>query len=182
MEILQATTADMEGVFALLRTYHVNSISPEDKPDGFVTTNLTNEQMEALITRENGVTIAKDNGKVVAFALAASWDFWKEWPLFAYMIQELPKYELDGVTLTAENSYQYGPVCVDKAYRGTGLFEKVFAFSLHSMADRFPIMATFVNQINPRSYAAHSRKAGLTTSGTFEFNNNNYYLMTCRTR
>ena len=182
MEIKLATLEDMEGVFALLRRYHVNSISPEDKPDGFVTTNLTEEQMAALITEEKGVTVAKNGDKIVAFALAASWNFWKEWPLFAYMIQELPNYQLDGVTLTAENSYQYGPVCVDMAYRGTGLFEKVFAFSLHSMAERFPIMATFVNQINPRSYAAHSRKALLDTTGTFQFNNNNYYLMTCRTK
>ena len=182
MEIKLAGREDMDGIFSLLRTYHVNSISPEDKPDGFVTTNLTPEQMAALITEEKGVTVAKDGDKVVAFALAASWDFWKEWPLFAYMIGELPKYQLNGVTLTAENSYQYGPVCVDKAYRGTGLFEKVFAFSLHSMADRFPIMATFVNQINPRSYAAHSRKVGLDTTGTFQFNNNNYYLMTCHTK
>ena len=182
MEIKLAALEDMDGIFSLLRTYHVNSISPEDKPDGFVTTNLTREQMAALITEEKGVTVAKDGDKVVAFALAASWDFWKEWPLFAYMIQELPKYQLDGMTLTSENSYQYGPVCVDRAYRGTGLFEKVFAFSLHSMAERFPIMATFVNQINPRSYAAHSRKAGLDTTGTFVFNGNNYYLMTCQTK
>ena len=122
MIITQATLADAAGVRALLKANHVNYIPEEDKKDGFVTTNLTDEQLEALIVKENGVTIAKDdNGKVVAFALAASWEFWSEWPLFAYMIEELSKFTCEGVTLTTENSYQYGPVCIDKSVRGTGV-------------------------------------------------------------
>ena len=36
------------------------------------------------------------------------------------------------LALTEENSYQYGPVCVDRDYRGRGVFERVFAASLYS--------------------------------------------------
>lgn len=181
MEILQATLDDFEGIVALLRRYHVDHISPEDKKDGFVTTNLTTEQLTRLIVDEKGVTIARENGRVYAFALAASWDYWAEWPLFAYMIEHLEEYELDGVKLTRTNSYQYGPICVDTEVRGTGVFEKVFYASLASMRDRYPIMATFINKINPRSYAAHTRKVHTTETGTFPFNNNNYFLMACST-
>ena len=42
-------------------------------------------------------------------------------------------------------------------------------------------MATFINQINPRSYAAHTRKVHMTEAGKFDFNNNHYYLMACPT-
>ncbi|MBQ5869173.1 MAG: GNAT family acetyltransferase, partial [Lachnospiraceae bacterium] len=85
MIITQATLQDMDGVFAILRANHVSNVPEEEKKNGFVTTNLTEEQMKALIEKENGVTIAKDDdGRVVAFALAASWEFWSEWPLFAY--------------------------------------------------------------------------------------------------
>jgi hypothetical protein len=42
-------------------------------------------------------------------------------------------------------------------------------------------MATFVNQINHRSYAAHTRKVPLMTLGNFQYNQNNYYLMACST-
>lgn len=181
MEILQATMADYDGIVALLKTYHVDYISAEDKKDGFVTTNLTEEQLTRLIVEEKGVTIAKENGKVYAFALAASWDYWKEWPLFAYMIEHLEEYSLNGVTITKENSYQYGPICIDKSVRGTGIFEKVFYASLASMKPRFPIMATFINKINPRSYVAHTRKVHTTEAGSFTFNNNNYFLMSCPT-
>lgn len=182
MIITQATMNDFDNIVSLHRAYHTDFILPEDRTDGFVTTNFTPEQLETLITREQGVVVAKDEtGKVLAYATAASWEFWAQWPLFAYMIEHLPEYTLDGQKLTVQNSYQYGPVCVDKSVRGTGLFEQVFYASLASMKDRYPIMATFINQINGRSYAAHTKKVHLTTTGTFQFNQNNYYLMACST-
>ena len=179
MEITQATLQDIPGVLALLKANHVDNVT--DKSQGFVTTNMTELQMAALIEQENGVTIAKDGDRIVAFALAASWEFWSEWPFFAYMIQELPKFRFEGQQLDTKNSYQYGPVCVDQKYRSNGIFEKTFFASLASMRDRYPIMATFINQLNPRSYAAHTRKGGMTEVGRFDYNHNHYYLMACST-
>ena len=181
MEISTAAMSDLDGVLSLHRKFHVESIEPSLKDDGFVTTNFTPQQLETLVTKENGVTIAKVEGKVVAYAMAASWQFWSEWPLFAHMIQKLPQHSFAGQVLTAENSYQYGPICVDSSVRGTGVFEKVFQASLKSMEKRYPIIVTFINQINPRSYAAHTKKVGMETVGTFQFNNNDYYMLACLT-
>ena len=182
MEIRYATYADLDGLLEILKANHVNSIPESEKKDGFVTTNITKEQLCQLIDSENGVTIATDNDRVIGFALAGSWDFWKPWPLFTYMIEYLEEFQLKGETLTVENCYQYGPVCVDKAYRGKGVFEKLFAFSLESMAPRYPYMATFINQINPRSYAAHTKKVGMVESGKFDWNGNHYWLMAIETK
>lgn len=182
MIIIQANMNDYDGIVSLHQTYHTDFIKPEYRSDGFVTTNFTQEQLETLITEQQGVTIAKDDkGKVVAYATAASWEFWSQWSLFAYMVEQLPKYSLNGQVLSAQNSYQYGPVCVDKSMRGTGLFERIFYASLAGMKERYPIMATFINQINHRSYAAHTKKVPLTQVGTFQFNQNDYYLMSCST-
>ncbi len=181
MIISLATMDDFNGILSLLKTYHVSYIREEDKADGFVTTNLTDEQLERLIVKERGVTVASENGRIFAFAFAASWNFWAEWPFFAYMIEKLPAYTFAGQIITTRNSYQYGPICLDKTVRGTGLFEQVFFASLASMKGRYPIMATFINQINGRSYAAHAKKAGMTQVGTFQYNDNDYYLMACST-
>lgn len=182
MLITQATMRDYDGITALHRAYHTDFIRPEDRSDGFVTTNFTPEQLETLITEQRGVTVAKDEaGKVVAYATAAAWDFWAQWPLFIHMIEQLPRYSLNGRALSLENSYQYGPACLDKSVRGTGLFAEVFYASLDSMRERYPIMATFINQVNRRSYAAHTKKVHLTELGTFQFNQNNYYFMACET-
>ena len=182
LEIGQATLQEREGVMALLRANHADNLGEAERRDGFVTTNMTPEQMTALIAEENGVTVARDGAGVAAFALAAPWGFWSQWPFFRNMIRILGNYRFGGVTLTEENSYQYGPVCVDRDYRGRGVFERVFAASLRTMEDRYPIMVTFVNQANPRSYAAHSRKAGMATPGTFDYNGSHYYLMACSTQ
>lgn len=182
MEIMQATMADLDGVLALHRKYHVDSISAADKPDGFVTTNFTDAQLENLVKREDGITIAKRDGIVLSYAMAASWKFWSEWPFFAYMIERLSENKFEGQPLSVETSYQYGPICVDASVRGTGVFADVFNASLGYMAPRFPIMATFINQINGRSYAAHTQKVPMRTAGTFQFNNNNYYLLVCKTK
>ena len=182
MEILQAGMKNFNGVMRLLRANHADTLSEAEKADGFVTTNFTPEQMERLITKENGVTIAREDETVLAFAMAAPWEYWAEWPLFTHMIEKLPGFTFAGQKLSTKNSYQYGPMCVEKSLRGTGLFERVFNASLASMENRFPIMATFVNQVNARSYAAHSRKAKMETAGTFDFNGRQYYLMACLTR
>ncbi len=175
MEYRHATIADIPAISALQKKYHVHSISPEDKPDGFVTTLFTPEQFQELIEKEDGISVAVDEGEIVAYAMAASWDYWSQWPLFAHMIQDLPETEYCGEKMSVENSYQYGPIAIEKKYRGTGVLEELFAFSLDSMADRYPYMLTFVNQINPRSYAAHTRKAGCDVVKTFDFNGNHYW-------
>ena len=77
--------------------------------------------------------------------------------------------------MSVKNSYQYGPVCIDKKFRGSGLLEKLFDFAREEMSKKYPILVTFVNKTNPRSYVAHTKKLGLTVIKEFEFNNNSYH-------
>jgi hypothetical protein len=156
-------------------------MAEEDKSDGFVTTQFTKEQMEDLVKKENGLFIAKKNGNVVAYVMAASWDYWSIWPMFAFMIKELPNLEYHGQILSIENSYQYGPICIDKSVRGSGILEKIFEFAKKKMSGRFPILVTFVNKKNERSYQAHTRKLGLDVIQDFDFNGNSYYELVCGT-
>ena len=186
MTVRLATIEDMEGVKALLKKYHRDSISDEDRPDGFVTTAITDEQLTELIEKEKGVTIITEPvegapDKVLGFCFAAPWEFWTAWPLFRHMIDIIPDYEFEGKRLVVSDSYQYGPMCVDRSIRGTGAFEALFFASLGQFRDRFPLMLTFVNQINKRSENAHNNKAHMKTIGTFDFGDNHYFLMGIRT-
>ena len=106
--------------------------------------------------------------------MAASWEYWSAWPLYQYMLKDLPSTEYLGKSLSTENSYQYGPVCIDKDYRGTEVLPNLFEFSRREMNRRYSILITFINHINPRSLRAHE-KLGLEIIKSFEFNNNNYY-------
>ena len=175
MKYKLAKIEDIEKVLELHFKYQIDSIKEEDKKDGFITTAFTKEQMVDLITLEQGLFIAVENDRIVAYVMSASWDFWSRWPMFAFMIEDLPNLEYLGQKLSVQNSYQYGPVCVDKEYRGSGVLEKLFDFARENMAKRFPILVTFINKINPRSYEAHTKKLKLEVIKEFSYNNNNYY-------
>ena len=175
MQLKVAELNDIEGILKLHYKYQIDSINEDDKKDGFVTTTFTKEQLSDIITQEKGIFIAIKDDEVVGYVMSASWQYWSKWPMFAFMITELPKLKYLGETITVDNSYQYGPVCIDKSVRGSGLLEKLFDFALESMSKRYKILVTFVNKINPRSYEAHKRKLGLEVIQEFEFNNNQYH-------
>lgn len=175
MRLKVAQLTDIDAVLELHYKYQVDSIAEEDKKDGFVTTPFTKDQLTELITKEQGLFIAIKDEKVLAYAMAASWQFWSIWPMFEHMIKGLNKLTYLNQTLSVDNSYQYGPICIDKSVRGSGMLEKIFDFSREHMSKRFPILVTFVNKINPRSYEAHKRKLGLEVIQEFEYNNNHYY-------
>jgi len=175
MTYRNATEGDIPQILALQQKYHISSIREQDKKNGFVNTLFTAEQLKELIEQEQGIAIACEEDRIAAYAMAGSWGFWSKWPLFQYMIADLGNTEYLGETLSTENSYQYGPVCIDAPYRGKGVLEELFRFSARQMCRRYRILITFINQVNERSYAAHTRKAGLDLIKTFSFNGNNYY-------
>lgn len=49
MLITQAAMKDFDGIRVLLRANHVDHISEADKTDGFVTTNMNDDQLTRLI-------------------------------------------------------------------------------------------------------------------------------------
>lgn len=181
IELKVATIEDIEDTLELHSKYQIDGIAEEDKADGFVTTAFTTQELKDIIQKEQGLFIAKDGDKVVAYVMAASWQFWSAWPMFAYMIDELDKCEFAGEKLTVDNSYQYGPICIDKAYRGTQLLKDIFFYALEKMSKRYPILVTFVNKQNPRSFEAHTRKLGLEVATEFEYTGKQYYELCCLT-
>ncbi len=181
IELRQATLKDVDAILALHYKYQVDTISAEDKSDGFITTAFTKEHLTHLIEDEEGLFIASVDNNIVAYAMAASWGYWSQWPMFQFMIENLADSKLLEQDITVENSYQYGPVCVDKSVRGLGVFERVFSYALQQMSQRYPIMVTFINKINQRSFEAHTRKTPLQVIKEFEFNNNQYYKLSCHT-
>lgn len=182
MKLTVATTTDIDDILKLHAKYQIDTIQEEDKKDGFVTTPFTKEELSSLIDQEQGIFIARADGEVVAYVMSASWDFWSKWEMFRFMVSNLDGKQYQDIKITSANSYQYGPVCIDKRYRGSGLLEQIFAFALEKMSKRFEILITFVNKENPRSMKAHRQKIGLDVLSEFEYNGNSYCELVCRTR
>jgi hypothetical protein len=174
MEIRIGTKADIPGIEALQAQNLLANLAADQLADGFVTTPFTAELLTELLAVD-GVFVALDGNRVIAYALAGSWKFFDRWPIFPLMVSLLPSWQFQGQSLNATTTFQYGPVCVAKEYRGQQVLPQLFETLRSNFASRYTTGVTFINQLNQRSYAAHTKKLHWQLVGEFEFNSGNFY-------
>ncbi len=174
----EATRKDIPSVLALQAKFHVSVVPENARANGFVTTLLTAQQLEELIAM-HGLYLCEEtvSKALCGYVVAASWPWLSQWPIFKYMAEELPTFAFEGVEVTARNSFQYGPICIDEAYRGSPVLPALYEAVRTSPALAYPVAVTFINQKNERSFAAHTRKLGVQVIDTFSFNDNTYYRL-----
>ncbi len=171
-----ATASDFEGILALQSENLLANLSSAELADGFVTTPFTTALLQQLLG-QSGVFVAEGEGKIGGYVLAGDWEFFSQWEIFRLMMARLPNLDFQGGEVTIDNSFQYGPICIDRALRGSNIFPEIFDLMRSSFASKFPIGVTFINKLNQRSFAAHHRKLGLEIIDEFEFNNNSFYTL-----
>lgn len=176
LELQLAKLDDIQGVLALQELYLVSNLSEEEKKSGFVTTPFSIEQLTHVINNE-GLFIAKDDNKIIAYIFAESWDFFSQWPIFEHMISLFPKLNFLNFEINSTSSFQYGPICIDKKHRGKGLINSLFELMRIHLAKKYPLSLTFINKTNAPSLKAHTEKLKWTVIGDFQFNGNNYFIL-----
>lgn len=171
-----ANIGDISSVLKLQDLYLYSNLNPEQRKEGFVTTPFTVEQLQEAI-KEKGLFVTQDNHRaIIAYAFGASWHYFSQWEIFNYMVSRFPLLSFDGKKITTSNSFQYGPVCIDKKYRGTGLLSDLFEEMRIELLKKFPISLTFINKVNLVSEKAHV-KLGWIIIDEFEFNHNSYIAL-----
>ena len=177
----EAIESDINGILALHFLNLYPNLSEAERASGFVTTVLTVEQIQSLIAQAGAFVIEKQD-VVMGYALAGSWDFFEQWPIFPHMVSRFPLLEFQGAPITINNSFQYGPVCIDRTLRGSNALSLLFETMRSSFTSRYPIGVTFINKQNPRSLAAHTRKLNLKIVDEFEFDSSSFYGLAFSTR
>jgi hypothetical protein len=171
-----ATETDIEGILDLQSQNLYLNLSSDELADGFVTTPFTPDLIRSLLAKD-GVFVAEFESRIVGYVLAGGWDFYAQWEIFRLMISRLPDLSFQGEKIEIDRSFQYGPVCIDRALRGSGILSELFGLIQTSFVDRLPIGVTFINQLNQRSLAAHHRKLGFEIIDEFQFNHGNFYTL-----
>ncbi|MGL3001625.1 N-acetyltransferase family protein [Flavobacterium sp. RSSB_23] len=174
--IKKATEEDIPGIVALHKANLVVNLTEVEKQGGFVTTALTVAQIQTVI-QHHGLFIAKNEDAIIGFIFAADWEFFTQWPIFEYMIQLFPSFSFKNFDVTTTNSFQYGPICIDKNYRGQGIITELFEYMRIQMKEKYPLSLTFINKTNIPSYKAHTEKLAWEVIDEFHFNNNSYYVL-----
>jgi hypothetical protein len=171
-----AKLSDIAGILSLQELYLVSNLSEEEKKSGFVTTPFYITQLTEVI-EQGGLFIATDDNIIIAYIFAGGWSFFNQWPIFNYIITLFPDLTFLDFDITTNNSFQYGPICIHKAYRGKGLIKLFFEFMRTHIVKRYPLALTFINKTNIPSKKAHTEKLKWTILSDFQFNNNNYYIL-----
>ncbi len=178
MTIKQATADDIYAILELQEKYHVSNLTEAEKQSkGFVTMKVTHQQFTHL-TSKGGVFIAvADSGALAAYALTSDWAYYNQWAIIQQMASLLPTFSLEKSAITIENSFQYGPVCIDEAFRGQGILGQLFTAIQAVYAPQYAFAITFINKQNERSMRAHAQQTPLSIVGDFSFNDNSYWAL-----
>jgi hypothetical protein len=177
----KAIESDIPGILELQSLNLYPNLSEAERAAGFVTTPLQIEHINTLIA-QTGAFVVEQEGVVVGYALAGSWEFFAQWPIFPYMVTRFPRLEFQGNKITVDNSFQYGPVCIDRTVRGSNALPLLFETMRTSFASRYVMGVTFINKQNPRSLAAHTRKLNLEIIDDFEFNGGLFHELAFSTK
>ena len=168
------TTSDINGILSLQEKNLYSKLNEDERKNGFVTTPFTVSQMEEIL-EQNGLFVAlNEQNNIVAYVFAGSWKYFEQWEIFNFMVSRFPQLSFQGQAITTENSFQYGPICIDKNYRGQGIINLIFEEMRLELLKKYPISVTFINKVNVISEKAHTKKLGWEIIDEFQFNNNTY--------
>jgi len=152
-----STLAELEQILELQRNNLLTLISSEEKKmEGF----LTIQHDFDLLNKMNKVCphiIAKEDEKVVGYALCMHPKFENEIDLLKPMFKEITKtlQQRKSDNPLFNNYIVMGQICIDKSYRKQGIFRKLYANMLQEIQPTFNIIITEVDRKNTRSLEAH---------------------------
>ncbi len=172
LTVRRALPSDYAGIQRLAAKYHKASLSPEDQRGGFLSAQFSLQQI-ADMGDALGIIVAVDCEAVVAFACASRCDFPGQPPIVRHMLAQLAQFRFRGHPMDATETFVYGPVCIEAAFRGRGLLRAMYeCMKRHAAAYRTGI--AFVADDNPASLGAHVEGLGMQPVGRFEFMGNGY--------
>ena len=147
-------------------------LSDIEMKDGFLSGEFTSEQFQAM--NDNlCVMTCFDNDCFCGFLVAGTIGFNKQFSLPKTMIDCFPKISYKGKLISEYNPFISGPGCVDRKYRGKGVFANLVQTVLVFLAQQQnppDLRISLVSSENLRSINAQ-KKIGMDIIGQFEFNN-----------
>ncbi len=147
----------------------------EIKSEGFVTVSHSLEQLRVMNQKCPHI-LAREDGKVVGYALCMHADFSKEIEILKPMFREIEK------VLPAKDPYLImGQVCIDKAYRKQGIFRGLYNKMLGHYRSEFTQIITEVDERNQRSLSAHYA-IGFDLLSTYNSNDRLWHLIAISTK
>lgn len=148
---------ELEGILTLQRINLSQNISESEKAaQGFVTVHHSFDQLSEMNTIAPHL-IAKDGEKVVGYILAMTKASKDLIPVLVPMFEQFNQLVFRGKLLAEFNYLVIGQICVDKNYRGQGIFDGMYDAYRENFSPSFDFAITEIAVSNVRSIKAHQR-------------------------
>ncbi|MDE1192767.1 MAG: GNAT family N-acetyltransferase [Arachidicoccus sp.] len=168
--------ADLYGILELQKANLSSNLSPEEiQSQGFVTVIHTFEQLSKLNNVEKHI-IAKSGDKVIAYILAMTQAASSDIPVLVPMFNEFNKINYKNNLIKDYDYIVVGQTCVDKEFRGQGIFDKCYDAYRNTYHKKYDFAITDIVKINARSLQAHKRK-GFKEIKTFTADNTEWVIV-----
>jgi ribosomal protein S18 acetylase RimI-like enzyme len=164
---LSETDSELQGIQDLQKMNLLTEISEAEKfNQGFVTVQHSLNQLRLLHDIEPHV-IAIDGERVVGYILAMTKDSRDLVPVLVPMFEQFDRLIFGEKQISAYDYMVIGQICVDKAYRGQGIFDKMYELYQSTFSSNYDFAITEIALSNQRSLKAHHR-VGFRTIHEFE--------------
>lgn len=148
---------ELHGILDLQKLNLFGEISQEERTDqGFVTVRHTFEQLRLMHDIAPHV-IVLDEQRVIGYILAMTKDSRDLVPVLVPMFKQFERLIFGGKLISAYDYVVIGQVCVNKNYRGLGVFDKMYGLYRSTYLNRFDFAITEIAISNQRSLKAHHR-------------------------
>ena len=179
VEFRRAGPEDFPAILRIQAANQIANLSPDERGQGFLSAQFTIGQILAM-AGDLGIIVAAESGTVLGFVCGFRRDFHTGSPVIARMLETFAGVKFDGKPLTAWKTFIYGPVCIDRPYRGRGLLHGLYEEQKRELAGQFEVGVAFVSRSNPHSLKAHVAGLDMTEVGEFEVKGNVYVTLAFR--
>ncbi|MDH5414645.1 MAG: GNAT family N-acetyltransferase [Flavobacteriaceae bacterium] len=121
---------------------------------GFVTVEHDLKLLKLMSTTYPHV-IAKHDDKIVGYALVMLPHFADHIEILKPMFHQFKKVVYQNKKITKQRYFVMGQICIDKPFRGKGLFKGLYDRMKKQMQKDFDFVVTEVDKLNTRSLKAH---------------------------
>ena len=128
----------------------------EEKAQGFLTVSHSLQTLQQMHALEPSI-IVKEDDELAGFALVMPVACRQLVPELLPMFEGLEQIIYRGMPLSAYRYYVMGQICVAQAYRGRGVFDRLYNHHRACLQSKYDFVVTEIATRNTRSMRAHER-------------------------
>jgi hypothetical protein len=175
-----ATAGDVNGIVDLESRYFVDNLDASARAKGFISVLHSPHWFAAAVDAGGMHVAATADGEIAGFIAVtdppdrSTADLP---PIVRAMLDLADNVEVNGKPIAAQRWALRGPVCIDEAFRGCGIYASFNAITGEFYRDRYDIGVVFVAADNPRSLHTTTTKLGARSLAEFEVDSARYHFL-----